>query len=427
MFGTHGRYLRVDLSTGRGEVVPLPEHVLRGFLGGVGLGAWLVAEESRPNADPLGPESALAFVFSPLVGTPLTTSAKFAVAAISPLTGRFCDAICSSSFALIGKRTGCDAIVLTGRARDLSVVLIDGTGAGAPRVQVIVADQLEGLSARDTESRIRQDRGLSWQVAAIGVAGERQIPLATISHDGRHAGRGGLGAVMGSKGIKALAVRGDHRTDLAEPERTIELARDLSRRTFGPATEKYRELGTVANLLVFNRLNVLPTRNFQAGRFTAAEGLVTQDLGPARRVARNSCASCTIGCEHLYAAKNAGRSGAEGGVRMEYESLFALGSLCGVGDPDAVLRASSLCDEYGLDTISTGGTIAFLMECVEQGMLDGCLSGTGQELRFGDSGALIAAIEALAGRRGSLGELLALGSRRAAERLGGEAVDLAPM
>jgi aldehyde:ferredoxin oxidoreductase len=358
----------------------------------------------------------------------LTTSAKFAVAAISPLTGRHCDAICSSTFALIGKRTGCDAIVLTGRARELSTVLIDGAGAGVPRVQVLPADQLRGLSARDAESRIRHDRGPAWQVASIGPAGERLIPLATISHDGRHAGRGGLGAVMGAKGIKALAVRGDQRTELADPERTIQLARDLSRRSFGPATEKYRELGTVANLLVFNRLDALPTRNFQAGRFDAAEDLVAHDLGPSRRVARNSCASCAIGCEHLYATKDdAGRAaGAAAGVRMEYESLFALGSLCGVGDPDAVVRAAALCDAYGLDTISTGGTIAFLMECAERGMLDGRLGDPGPTLRFGDPAALIAAIDALAERRGLLGELLALGSRRAAERLGREAIDLAP-
>ena len=154
MFGVHGRYLKVDLSTGRGDVVPLPEPVLRSFLGGVGLGAWLMAQESPPAADPLGPEAALAFVFSPLVGSPLTTSAKFAVAAISPLTGRFCDALSSSHFAQSGKRTGCDAIVLTGRACTPSVVLVDGIDAGEPRVELIAADELLGLSARAAERRI---------------------------------------------------------------------------------------------------------------------------------------------------------------------------------------------------------------------------------------------------------------------------------
>src|SRR5262249_34043510 len=129
------------------------------------------------------------------------------------------------------------------------------------------------------------------------------------------------------------------------------------------ATAKYRELGTVANLLTFNRLHALPTRNFQAGRFDDAEALSGEALNAARRVARASCAACTIGCEHLYDA------GAGGPVRLEYESLFALGPLCGVGDRDVVLQAARLCDRLGLDTISTGATVAFAMECAERGLL----------------------------------------------------------
>jgi len=426
VYGVHGQYLRINLSTGRHEVVPLAEPVLRAFLGGVGLGAWLVAHEMPAGADPFGPEAALAFVFSPLVGSPLTTSAKFAVAAISPLTGRFCDALSSSRFALSGKRTGCDAIVVTGRADGPSVVLVDGMGKGDVRVEVVSATGLQGLSAAEAERRVRECHGADWQVAAIGPAGEQLIPFATISHDGRHAGRGGLGAVLGAKRIKAVAVRGDHRAPLADPVRAVGLAKDLSVRSFGPATEKYRELGTVANLLVFNRFEALPTRNFQAGRFEGVENLAAEDLGPARRLAKNSCASCTIGCEHVYAVKEKKIPGSDGGVRMEYESLFALGSLCGVNDPEAVLRAAALCDHHGLDTISTGGTIAFLMECVERGWLDGRLPGTGRVLRFGDPAALVEAVEALAGRQGELGMLLALGSRGAADQIGGEAPEFAP-
>jgi aldehyde:ferredoxin oxidoreductase len=426
VYGVHGQYLRIDLSKGCGEVVPLAEPVLRAFLGGVGLGAWLVAHETPAGADPLAPEAAIAFVFSPLVGSPLTTSAKFAVAAISPLTGRFCDALSSSRFALGGKRTGCDAIVVTGRAGAPSAVLVDGMGEGGVRVGVVPAAELHGLSAAEAERRVREQHGADWQVAAIGPAGEQLIPFATISHDGRHAGRGGLGAMLGAKRVKALAVRGDHRAPLADPVGAVALAKGLSARSFGPATEKYRELGTVANLLVFNRFEALPTRNFQAGRFEGVEKLAENDLGPARRLAKNSCASCTIGCEHVYALDGTKTPGSDGGVRMEYESLFALGSLCGVNDPDAVLRAAALCDHHGLDTITTGGTIAFLMECAERGWLDGRLPGTGRVLEFGDPAALVEAVEALAGRRGELGALLALGSRRAAERLGGEALGLAP-
>ena len=421
LFGWHGRYLRIDPRPGRTETIPLDASVLRDFLGGAGLGTWIVAHETPAGTDPLGPEAALVFALSPLVGSPLTTSAKFAVVALSPLTGRLCDALASSHFAIAAKRVGIDALAITGACNEPTVIFVDGTGPGEPRVDWQPAGSLWGLSARSAEDRIRSEHGAGWQVAAIGPAGERLIPFATLSHDGRHAGRGGLGAVLGSKRIKALAVRGDQRCSFADPPATIALARGLSARSFGPATEKYRELGTVANLLVFNRFDALPTRNFASGHFEGAERLADEDLAPSRRIARTSCAACTIGCEHIYALPKGG------GVRLEYESLFALGPLCGIDDPAVVLAAARACDDAGLDTISTGGTIAFLMDCAGRGWIDGRLPGRpARTLRFGDGPALLAAIAAIVERDGDLGELLALGSRRAAERIGGKAPDLAP-
>jgi aldehyde:ferredoxin oxidoreductase len=337
---------------------------------------------------------------------------------MSPLTGRICDALSSSHFAIAAKRTGVDAIVIAGARQEPSLLFIDGLGRDEPAITWRPAGSYVGLSASEAEHPLRTEHGAEWQVAAIGPAGERLIPFATISHDGRHAGRGGLGAVLGSKGIKAIAVRGDRRTSLADPSRTVELARDLSARSFGPATEKYRELGTVANLLVFNRFETLPTRNFQSGHFDGADRLATADLAPARRIARNSCAACTIGCEHVYERPQGG------GVRLEYESLFALGPLCGVDDPGMVLRAASTCDEAGLDTISTGGTLAFATECNERGWIDGRLP-SGRRLTFGDGEAFVEAIGAIVERQG-LGEWLALGSRRMAERIGGDAPSIAP-
>jgi aldehyde:ferredoxin oxidoreductase len=423
MFGYHGRYLQIDVGTGASELVPLDEAVLRRFVGGVGLGAWLTARETRAGADPLGPEAALVVVLSPLVGSPLTTSAKFAVVALSPLTGRLCDALSSSHFAIAAKRAGVDALALRGASEVPALVFVDGQGRTEPRVTVRPAGDLWGLPAREAEGRIREEFGPEWQVLATGPAGERLIPFATLSHDGRHAGRGGLGAVLGAKRVKALAVRGDRRTPAADPEGTVALARDLSARSFGPATEKYRELGTVANLLVFNRFDALPSHNFRTGRFAGAERLSADDLGPARRVARNSCAACTIGCEHVYAVEKGENRG--GGVRLEYESLYALGPLCGVDDPAAVLRAAAACDDAGLDTISAGGTVAFLMECAELGLIDGRLP-SGRALRFGDGASVAEALDALLHRDGPLGALLAMGSRCAADRLGGEAPALAP-
>lgn len=414
MFGYHGGYRRIDLDRAASGFVPLREAELRAFVGGVGLGTFLLARETPAGTDPLAAESALVFALSPLVGSPLTTSAKFAVVALSPLTGRLCDALCSSHFALAAKRSGVDAIVVRGACERPSVVLLDG-----PEVRIEPAGALWGLPAAEAERQLRQRHGADWQIAAIGPAGERRIPLATLSHDGRHAGRGGLGAVLGAKRVKAIAVRGDGRTPLADPARVVTLARDLSARSLGPATAKYRELGTIANLLVFNRFDALPTRNFAAGHFAEAAELAAVDLGPAQRLARNSCARCTIGCEHVFAAPGGG-----GGVRLEYESLFALGPLCGVADRDAVLAAAQACDAAGLDTISTGGSIAFLMDCGARGLLADDRLPSGRRLAFGDGAAVVEAIAAAETRVG-LGELVALGSRRAADRIGGEARSLA--
>jgi len=408
VFGYHGRYLRIDAGRGLAEFVPLPEDVLRHYLGGVGLGTWLLHREAPAGVDPLDPAAPLIFAFSPLVGTPLTTSAKFAVVAKSPLTHRLNDALSSSHFALSGKRTGADALVLVGRAAEPAIVLIDDG-----RVRIEPATGVWRLPTDESTGVLKERFGPDFHAAVIGPAGERLVKFATLSHDNRHAGRGGLGAVLGSKNLKAVLVRGTRRTPVADPDRVLATARDLSRRSFGPATAKYRELGTVANLLTFNRLNALPTRNFQAGTFADAELVSGEALNAGRRMARASCAACTIGCEHIYAAPDGQ------GVRLEYESLFALGPLCGVSDPGVVLEAARLCDRLGMDTISAGATVAFAMECAERGLL------TAPGLRFGNGPALLATLRRIAGREG-LGDLLAEGTRLAAARIGGEAPNFAP-
>ncbi len=398
--GYFGKALLVDLSTGSGEAAPIEEPVLRSYIGGAGLGTWLMHEYCPPGVEPLDPRAPLMFVFSPLVGTPLTTSAKFAVVAKSPLTGRLTDALASSHFAIAGKLTGHDAIVLRGTCEEPSVVVID-----RGEVRIEPAHDLWGLPAAEAEHRLRERHGPAWRVAAIGPAGERGVRYATISHDGRHAGRGGLGAVMGSKWCKAILVRAGTKVGSADPAGVLAAAKQLRERSFGAATAKYRELGTMANLLAFNAISTLPTRNFSAAKFEGALTLGAEEIAELRQVARNSCASCSIGCEHIY--KGAGGKQ----VRMEYENVFALGPLCGVSDADAVIAASSRCDELGLDTISTGGTIAWAMECVEKGLIDA------PWLQFGDGDALMRAIEEIGARTG-LGELLALGSRAASQTIG---------
>ncbi len=400
MKGVFGRFLHVDLAAGRAEQRPIPADIERAHIGGVGLGAWLMT--TLPSeTDPI------AFVFSPLVGTPLTTSAKFAVVARSPLTGLFNDALASSHFAIAGKATGNDAIVLSGACSEPSICIVDEDGT-----RLEPAGELWGMSAADAQDGLRRRLGRGYRVAAIGPGGEARIPYATVSHDGRHAGRGGHGAVLGGKNVKCVAVRGRTRVALADADRVLALARDLRERSFGPATAKYRELGTLANLLAFNALNTLPTRNFQQAQFDGAAQLSAEQVSELRERTRHYCASCTIGCSHIYPASH-------GDTRVEYENVFALGPLCGVSDPDAVFDAGRRCDELGIDTISAGGTIAFAMECVERGLLDE------PWLRFGSSQALARALELIGSGQG-VGELLRLGSRAMAGRIGGGALEFAP-
>ncbi len=407
--GYHGCYLRVDLTTGSSQKVELPEAMLRQFLGGSGLGVALLLSENAATVDPLSPDAVLAFVFSPLVGSPLTTSAKFAVVSKSPLTNRVNDSLASSGFALAGKKTGHDAIVLVGRARQPSIVLIDDD-----EVRLIAADEIWGLPNRAAQTNLKARFGPEFQTATIGPAGEKLVRYATISHDGRHAGRGGSGAVLGSKNIKAVVVRGSRRVEWADPTTLIKIAKDLSSKSFGPATAKYRELGTASNLLTFNRLNVLPTRNFQQGSFAGANLISPEEMSVVRDRTRASCVACTIGCEHLYSLKNQ-----SGSVRLEYENLFALGPLCGIDDPEIVLEASRSCDEGGIDTISAGGTIAFAMECVERGLLNE------PWLRFGDGASLIRALDLIVQGEG-VGRQLAGGSRNMAIEIGHDSIHFAP-
>ena len=407
--GYHGRYLRIDVSSGAAEAISLSDSVLRRFLGGSGLGAYLLLAESGARPDPLAAEMPIAFVFSPLVGSPITTSAKFAVVCKSPLTGRFNDALASSGFAIAGKKTGFDALVIRGRASKPIVLVVD---EGTVRFQC--AASVWGQSTTRSAQLLRDQLEHGYELATIGPAGEQLVRYASISHDGRHAGRGGSGALLGSKNIKAIAVRGSHRCAWHQPAQLARYASEISVRSFGPATAKYRELGTASNLLAFNRLHVLPTHNFQQATFDEAVSLAPETIEQTRSRARASCKACTIGCEHLYQLSTTDTK-----VRVEYENLFALGPLCGISDADAVMAASQRCDELGIDTISTGGTIAFAMECAQRGLL------AEPWLRFGDAAAMLEAIE-LIGRREGLGDQLAEGSRSLAESIGAEAMKFAP-
>ena len=405
MHGFWGRLLHVDLARGEGRYLDIAEDRLQMYLGGVGLGTSLLYDHTPPRIDPLAPGNPLIFTSAPLVGTQLTTTAKFAVVTKSPLTGFIADSLSSSHFALELKRLGIDALVVTGQAPALAYLVIHDD-----RVEMRSATHLAGKSPSETESEIRAAIGLpdAW-VASIGQAGERRVRFATISNEGRQAGRGGVGAVMGAKRLKAIAIRGACETSVAHPRAAAALAESLRRRSVSAVTDKYRRIGTIANLTVFDRIGALPTRNFQQSTFESTGEISGEALMSTHFSRRHGCAACTIQCERLFR-----EDGDHPEQRLEYETLFALGPLCGVSDPDVVLEAARLCDRYGLDTISTGGTLAWAMETSSQGLLPDARA---LGLRFGDGESVLRAIHAIAARDGA-GDLLAEGSRRAAEATG---------
>ena len=416
MFGYHGRALVVDLTSRRSRWDALDEEVLRSFIGGIGLGSYLLYSHCPPGADPLGPSNPLIFACSPLVGSRLTTSSKFAVVTKSPLTGFIGDSLSSSFLATEIKRMGCDALIVTGRCSSPTLLHIEDG-----EVAFLDARSLAGMSTTETEAAVKQRLGRRTRVAAIGPAGESLVRFASIANDGgRQAGRTGPGAVMGSKNLKAVAVRGTGPAPVYDPETVDRIGRDLSLRSLGPATEKYRTLGTMANVSVFNRLGTLPTRNFQQSTFEEADAVSGEELHATHFVKNAHCANCTIGCEKIVATAD---GGPEARGRMEYESAFALGPLVGLGSSNAVIRASRFCDDAGIDTISAGATVAWAMECFERGLITAGDTG-GVDLRFGSEEALMAGLEMIAERRG-LGDLLAEGSLRAAETIGRSSVDWA--
>ena len=409
LYGYNGRLLVVDLTLRQSHWDPLDPDVLRSYIGGTGLGTYLLYKNCPPLIDAYDPRNPLIFVTSPLVGSRLTTSSKFAVLTKSPLTGFIGDSLSSSFMATELKKTGADALIIIGKSESPCLLSINDGEVG-----FLDADDLLGMSTLDTERAVKQRLGNRTRVACIGPAGENLVRFASITNDGgRQAARTGPGAVMGSKNLKAIAVRGTKAVPVNDHDALNAIGVDLTRRSLGPATEKYRTLGTMANVSVFNSLGTLPTRNFQQSTFDGADGVSAEQFHESNFVKNAHCANCTIGCEKILVTSDGGKK-AEG--RMEYESAFALGPLVGVADGNTVIRASTLCDELGMDTISVGATIAWAMECSERGTLT--IEDTGGiDLSFGSSDELLQCIQLIAERKG-IGDLLAEGSLRASQIVG---------
>ncbi len=417
--GYMGRFLRVDLTTRRITDETIPEPTLRAYIGGSGLGARLLFDETARDTDPLGPENRLLFLTGPLTGVTIPTSGRHAVIAKSPL-GIWGEADCGGTFGNELKRAGIDGVIFEGQADQPTYLLI---ADGAASLED--APELWGRDSFETQEMLRARHGDRVVVTCIGPAGERLATIAGIMNDGHHgraAARGGLGAVMGSKRLKAIAVAGTKRPVVIHDDKLRPLVKQMTLR-IKERTASLRDFGTAGGVLASEAIGDLAIQNWRRGTWRAgAEKLSGQALAETIFTGKYFCRACTIGCGREIEIKDGPYAGVKGGG-PEYETLAGLGSLCLVDDLNAVSKANELCNRYGIDSISTGAVIAFAMEAFERGLLRPSDT-DGLDLTWGNAETMIALVEKI-GKREGIGDLLANGVRYAAQQLGGEAPSFA--
>jgi len=412
--GYHGKVLWVDLTERTARVEPLDLRLATDYIGGRGLGTRIAYDRFREGTDPLSPETPLIFATGPLNGTGAPLSGRYEVVTRSPLTGTILSSNSGGRFALDLKQTGFDAVVIEGAAETPCYLWIhDG------EVEFRDAGDLWGLDTHRTTERVQAATHPKAGVACIGPAGERGVLFASVMNDrDRAAGRGGAGCVMGAKRLKALVVHGAQRTTVADPDALAEARQDaLTAIGEAPITKNaLKEFGTAVLVNLINAYGGLPTHNFQEGYFPDADSVSGETLKETLFEHSVACATCTVACGR--ATRTSHRSG-EG---PEYETIWALGPMCGVRDLEAITEANYLCNELGLDTISAGSTIACAMELWERGAFDAATERQireelGTDLTFGNAQAMVRCVERI-GRREGFGALLAEGSARLAARFG---------
>jgi aldehyde:ferredoxin oxidoreductase len=419
LFGYAGKLLVVDLTTGKTGTEPLNMEYAKKYIGGIGLGMRLWLDNTKQGVDPLSAENTLVLALGPVSGTMFPTGGNgHAFIAKSPETFGIGEAVSHGTFGAELKRAGYDAIILKGKAEKPVYLWIDDDS-----VQLLDATSLVGKSPSETEEAIKDELGDYYvRVASIGLAGERQSRIANIINEKtRAAGRTGLGAVMGSKNLKAIAVRGTRDIVVAKPDEFMEMVKEFHERMKGPATQKYRTLGTVENILINNTLYCMPTRNYSSARFEDAEKVSGEAVNENYVAKIIACNSCPMRCEHEAVIREGPYKGTM--ARIEYESLWALGPYCGVNRLDAIIKAAELCNYYGMDAQSAGVTVGFAMECHEKGILSHDELG-GIDAHFGNADALVALVEEM-GKREGIGAVLADGVKAAAEKIGKDSDKLA--
>lgn len=416
MYGWTGKILRVDLTKSKIKVEDLDSKIAKGFIGGRGMGVKYLYDEIDPKVDPLSPENKLIFATSPLTGTGALAGNRYMVVTKSPLTGAIANSSSGGYFGAELKYAGYDLIIFDGKAKEPVYLWIEND-----KVEIRGADRLWGKSTHETEDLIREETDEEAKVACIGPAGENLVKIACVINDkGRAAGRSGVGAVMGSKNLKAVAVRGTKGVTVADKEGFKKAVLDAMKACTDPfmiGEGEIGQLGTSSTVAYSNEWGVLPTRNFQTGVFEGADKIggdtLAAELNLRGKARTKACFGCPTGCGRVTKVTDPEFAGE--GEGPEYESLGSLGSVCGVDNINAVAKASYICNEMGMDTISTGVTIGCAMELFEKGFLPE--KDVGMKLNFGNASAMVELVRKTARREG-FGNVLAEGSYRLAEKYG---------
>ncbi|KXB03516.1 aldehyde:ferredoxin oxidoreductase [candidate division MSBL1 archaeon SCGC-AAA261G05] len=411
--GYNDKILHVDLSKEETSVEEPDDDFYRRYLGGKSLALYYLLKDLEPDVDPLEPDNLLIFAPGIITGSPLPGTARFTTAAKSPLTGGFGGSEAGGFFGPELKLAGYDAVIIKGKAENPVYLWIhDG------EVEIRDASKLWGKTGKETQEGIREElEDDRIRVALIGPAGEKLVRFACITNELKHAnGRGGLGAVMGSKNLKAVAVRGTKQVELKDPDKVKSLTKWFAENYMEKGdTSGLHNLGTPILINVHDELGALPTRNFHEGSFEGAEKISGETIDETYNIGQKACFSCPVACKRVVKVDEPYEvDPAYGG--SEYETLSSLGSNCGVDNLPAVLKAGEICNAYTMDTISTGMSIAFAMECFENDILTK-EDTDGLELKFGNGEAMLKMVEKIAKREG-LGDILAEGVKRAAQKIG---------
>lgn len=413
--GYMGKVLRINLTTKEIKIEDLPENIAKSYMGGAGFGIKYLFDEVPGNIDPLGPDNKLIFAPGPLSGTSVPCASRMALTTKSPLTGAVGMALSGGFFPVELKFAGYDILIIEGKSETPVYVWINND-----KVTIRKAEKFWGMDTFMTESLIKQElHEQCARVACIGPAGEKLSKMAAIINERRAFGRKGVGAVMGSKNLKAIAVRGTNAVPIADDELfgSARIAMLKTLKSDPRAFTDFAKFGSPATIEVTSAIGIFPSENYK----TTGEIDYTVNLGAAANLAKTKghefCYKCPVGCTQLKLAEEGKYQGIMSDP--EYETLYSFGGVTGVDNLDSIIYADQLCDKYGLDTMSVGVTIAFAMELFEQGILT-VADTNGVELKFGNHEAMNDLITEIAFRRDGLGALLCDGSKAAAEKLGGD-------